>query len=276
MEIVVSQVKNNFMEGRDVPIVFCTGGVFQMDESYCIERQNYNCYLLLYTTEGEGRLSYKDKEYCLLPGTAFLIDCTVFHRYWTAEKKWNFCWIHFRTECLQEYVDALYEQYGAIFYISDGTVMEGYIRSAIALFQGYDPTAPYRAFGRIAELLGMLYAVACKEDRRRQISEDTKEVLQLIEERYSEKITLDSIAREIGRSKYYLAHQFKQDIGIAIYAHLTLFRISKGKVLLQNTNLSVADIAEQIGFASVSNFIRTFAEYETMTPHQYRKQWQVD
>ena len=262
-------------EKEGIPISFSSGGIFSMDERYYLERQNYNDYLLLYTMRGEGALDYEGKSYSLVPGTVFLIDCMKFQRYRTVKKQWEFCWIHFRTEILREYVDEIYRRYGAVFTISDGATMESRIRSAISLFQGYDPTASYQAFGLIAELLGMLYASAQKGEQNRRISEDTASVIRLIREKYFEKLTLEVIAREIGHSKYYLAHQFKAETGVAIYGYLTLFRISKGKVLLQNTNLPVAEIAEQIGFASVSNFIRTFSQYESMTPHQYRKQWQI-
>jgi len=126
----------------------------------------------------------------------------------------------------------------------------------------------------IADILGILHTDAQNTDNQKPIREETTHVIEIIEDYHSEKLTLDRIAREIGCSKYYLAHQFKNDTGIAIYAYLTLFRISKAKGLLENTNMSVESISEQVGFASVSNFIRTFSEYETTTPYQYRKRWQ--
>jgi len=273
MNIVETRVLNNLLQDGNVPFDFFSGGIFDMDESYRVERQNYNKYLLVYTTEGEGRLFYKEKEYSLFPGMAFLIDCQHFHVYRTAKKRWKFYWVHFTTESLREYVDTLYEKYGAVFHISEGALMQEMIRSVIFLFQGYNPTAPYQAFGQIASLLGMLYSSVCKERVSINISEDTKRTLRLIEERYNEKLTLEYISREIGCSKYYLSRQFKADTGMAIHGYLILFRISKARVLLQNTNLTVENIAEEIGFSCVSNFIRTFAEYENVTPYQYRRQW---
>ena len=275
MQWRINGVVHNPVRESNIPLAFVSGGMFCEDESYQVERQNYNTYLLLYTMEGEGVLQYEGKEYRLLPGTAFLIDCMRSQMYRTAGTQWTFCWLHFRTDTLREYVDGLYQRYGATVTMTDGAVIESRINAAVELFRGYDPTAPHRAFAIIAELLGMLYTSAQASDRHNGVSEDTMRVMKLIEERYSDRLTLDAIARAVGHSKYYLAHQFKQDTGIAIYAYLTLFRISKAKVLLQNTNLSVAGIAEQVGFASVSNFIRTFSEYEAVTPYQYRKQWQV-
>ena len=126
----------------------------------------------------------------------------------------------------------------------------------------------------LAQLLGMLYKAGEQKNRDSRISESADTVLRIIEKRYPEKLTLDSIARTAGQSKFYLAHRFKAEMGMTIYGYLTLFRISKSKVLLQNTNLPVSAIAEQVGFSGTSNFIRTFSACEAMTPHQYRKQWQ--
>ena len=63
-------------------------------------------------------------------------------------------------------------------------------------------------------------------------------------------------------------------MGISIYAYLTLFRMTRAQMLLRTTNLPVQDIAEQVGFDSVSNFIHTFAQSAGCTPARYRKQWQ--
>jgi len=259
---------------NNVPLKFISGGVWTQDKNYLVERQNYNTYLLLYTIRGKGLLRYEGKQYPLFPRTMFLIDCNRYHVYGTANDQWDFCFIHFHTDILREYLDVLYENLGAVFTISDGAAMESRMRKVLSLFSTHDPMVFHRAFGMIADILGILHTDAQNTDNQKPIREETTHVIEIIEDYHSEKLTLDRIAREIGCSKYYLAHQFKNDTGIAIYAYLTLFRISKAKGLLENTNMSVESISEQVGFASVSNFIRTFSEYETTTPYQYRKRWQ--
>lgn len=271
--IIIGNSNNTESNDNNLPLVYSSGGVWKMNKNYLLKRRDYDKYLLLYTISGEGQLSYEGSEYRLLPGTAFLIDCKQFHIYGTAGEWWEFAFVHFETEYLKNYIDALYRQYHTVFRIADGKLMEHLMRSLISLFQGYQNAASHQAFGLMAQLLGMLYASVEQIDKRAQISTYTVSVIRIIEAHYAEKLTLDRIAREAGHSKYYLAHQFRDDMGMAIYGYLTLFRISKSKLLLQNTNMSVAAIAEQVGFNGVSNFIRTFSEYEGTTPHQYRKRW---
>lgn len=270
----IGRINSLNMDQKGLPLQFWTGDVWDMGPDYTLERRGYDHYLLLYTMSGAGYLFYEEKEYQLLPGMAFLIDCSRFQVYRTAADRWEFAFIHFDTVCMREYVDTLCAHYGPVFSIPDGSQMENRMRAVIALFRGYNRMAGHEAFGLLAQLLGMLYAAGEQKDRDSRISESADSVLRIIEKQYPEKLTLDSIARAVGQSKYYLAHRFKTEMGMTIYGYLTLFRISKSKILLQNTNLPVSDIAEQVGFSGVSNFIRTFSSYEAMTPHQYRKQWQ--
>lgn len=255
------------------PLWFSSGGVWNRDETYLVKRRNYTIYLLLYTIGGEGLLAYEGQEHRLLPGTAFLIDCQKDHLYRTVHDHWKFIFIHFDTDLLRGYVDGLYKNYGPVFRPSDGNALESRMRATLSLF--YGPNAsPHRTFALMTEILGMLYVAAEEADKTTRISRMTDSVLQVVKKRYADKLTLDDIAQQVQYSKYYLAHHFKKDIGISVHEYLTLFRISQSKLLLLNTNLSVADISSQTGFSSAGSFIRTFSEYETVTPHQYRKQRQ--
>ena len=276
MENTARSEKNpDLIEDQDtLPLRFWSGDVWKMGAEYSLERRNYDHYLLLYTIGGEGFLLYEGREYRLLPGMAFLIDCRRFQVYHTVGTQWEFAYIHFDADGMRAYVDTLYARYGAVFAVPDGSQMENRMRAVISLFRGYNRMAGHEAFGLLAQLLGMLYKAGEQKNRDSRISESADTVLRIIEKRYPEKLTLDSIARAAGQSKFYLAHRFKEEMGMTIYGYLTLFRISKSKVLLQNTNLPVSAIAEQVGFSGTSNFIRTFSACEAMTPHQYRKQWQ--
>ncbi|MGI6107847.1 MAG: helix-turn-helix domain-containing protein, partial [Lachnospiraceae bacterium] len=51
----------------------------------------------------------------------------------------------------------------------------------------------------------------------------------------------------------------------------TAARMSAAVILLQSTELSVADISEQIGFSSAEHFSNTFRKFSGMSPRQFRK-----
>lgn len=93
-----------------------------------------------------------------------------------------------------------------------------------------------------------------------------------IEHNFKEKLTLDILAAEANVNKYYLAHAFKEEYGISPINHLIACRIREGKRLLQETDLSLSQIASILGFSSPSYFSQTFRRMEGISPAEYRKQ----
>lgn len=49
--------------------------------------------------------------------------------------------------------------------------------------------------------------------------------------------------------------------------------MEKAKDLLKNSDLSVNDIANEVGYYSVPSFIRKFKEIEQITPGKYKKKY---
>lgn len=92
-----------------------------------------------------------------------------------------------------------------------------------------------------------------------------------VNDNFSRRITLQEIADQNYVSKHALSLAFKDIVGIPFKDYLVLFRLTEAKKLLISTDLSVADIAEKVGYVNVNNFIRIFRTRETMTPLQYRK-----
>ena len=71
-------------------------------------------------------------------------------------------------------------------------------------------------------------------------------------------------------SKYHLSRIFKKYTGFSPYEYLLNERLTQENPL-QNTRLSVEEIAQRVGFNSASHFIRMFRKYEGLTPLQFRK-----
>jgi YesN/AraC family two-component response regulator len=95
-------------------------------------------------------------------------------------------------------------------------------------------------------------------------------VNQYVDEHYSEKITLESIAGSIHFSPSYISRVYKQETGITVHERIMQVKIEKSKeLLLQNRTL--ASIAETLNFSSESYFIKVFKEYAGRTPGQFVK-----
>ncbi len=93
-----------------------------------------------------------------------------------------------------------------------------------------------------------------------------------IELSLNRKITAANLASLVGYSEYYLTEKFKTETGKSVNTYLRDARIHKARILLETTSLSIAEISEQLAFATPSYFIQTFRSVTGITPAKYRKQ----
>lgn len=103
-------------------------------------------------------------------------------------------------------------------------------------------------------------------------SRECHKAKQYLEDRYPDKITLDSLAETCNLTKYYLSHKFTELYGKSPMAYLNEVRIAAAKDLLKTTNLSIEEIALATGFSSNSYFSQTFQKHCRMSPHKFRQQ----
>ena len=98
-----------------------------------------------------------------------------------------------------------------------------------------------------------------------------KEILSYIREHFTEKITLDEIAKHLHLSTNECCRFFKKNMNCTLFEYITEYRLSKSKELLEHTDLPVSQIAYESGFGSSSYFIEKFRKNVGMTPAAFRK-----
>ena len=88
--------------------------------------------------------------------------------------------------------------------------------------------------------------------------------------------TLEKLAQQFHYSASYLSRFIKENTGHS-YSHiLQTFRLEKAKEYLANTDLSIEEITEKIGYKSQSYLSRAFKREYGIPPQQYRKANQND
>lgn len=86
-----------------------------------------------------------------------------------------------------------------------------------------------------------------------------------------ETYELSDLAKQIGVSVSYFQHLYSATFGVSFRADLIAMRIEYAKELLQNTNLTIQEIAEQSGYSSEVHFYRQFQKETGFTPAAFRK-----
>ncbi len=96
------------------------------------------------------------------------------------------------------------------------------------------------------------------------------EVLKYIDKHYNEHISLSEISGILNFHSSYFCKFFKKIIGFSFVEYLNLVRLNKAKELMKSTSKNITEIAYDIGFSSVSYFIKTFRKYNYCSPNKYR------
>ena len=96
-------------------------------------------------------------------------------------------------------------------------------------------------------------------------------VRRYIDLHFKEPLTLEQLAEEGHMNKFYLSHAFKKEYGLSPINNMISKRIDESKYLLAETDLSMSQIAQLLGFSSLSYFSQVFHRTQDISPKEYRQ-----
>ncbi len=95
--------------------------------------------------------------------------------------------------------------------------------------------------------------------------------LQAIHSQLSHEWTVEELAAQCNLSRSAFASRFQQKVGLAPIAYLTLWRMQNALCLLRDTPLSMAQIADHLGYSSDMALSKAFKRFYGETPGTLRK-----
>ena len=111
-----------------------------------------------------------------------------------------------------------------------------------------------------------------EEAQQKQRSSKVGKALEFIDAHYADPgICADQIGDALGVSASYVSRMLKQNTGLGVVDHIHGARLRKAKELLSDTELSLDEVAQQVGFSSRFTLTRSFKRYEEMTPGAWRE-----
>jgi AraC family transcriptional regulator len=97
--------------------------------------------------------------------------------------------------------------------------------------------------------------------------------IEFIHDNLHRNLTLEEIAAIANMSKYHFAKSFRQAMGMAPHKYMVDLRVAKARKLLTlEKSMTLAEVANVVGYSDKSHFIAQFFKVVGTTPHQYRKQ----
>jgi len=96
------------------------------------------------------------------------------------------------------------------------------------------------------------------------------QAMRYLQENYADRVTLDELADLLDCSVSYLSRKFKQTVGKSPIDYMIALRIDKAKELLMNTDATLQEIAESVGFLDDSYFNRMFKKHVGLSLGQFK------
>jgi AraC-like DNA-binding protein len=131
------------------------------------------------------------------------------------------------------------------------------------------PANSLQAAERLSDVLRVLFERYAggreRADERPAASPRISRVRDLLESRYSEDVTIATVADVAGMSRVHATRQFTSSYGIPPHAYLNQVRIRHSKQLLL-AGASAAEVAADVGFVDQSHFTRRFKRSVGVSP----------
>jgi AraC family transcriptional regulator len=99
----------------------------------------------------------------------------------------------------------------------------------------------------------------------------TKLVLEFIRENLHRDISLSDLAGLAGLSRFHFTRAFKRTTGLSPYQFILSTRVERAKSSLANSDKSMLEISQSLGFGNQGQFAAAFRKLAGTTPSQFRR-----
>ena len=288
MERYYTEKENRALKGLGTEVFYQTNGPHTVSARAHIHSSTE----LLWIERGTYRISSDGREYDAAAGDLVLLRPFTIHHATTGDEPENaYHVIKIRSSFLQEFStgEALGESLAELTLCrSDSKVLwtareveESGLLPALTDFVAEETPRPFREMGlRIGAgrlLLLLLRDLSARRPEGEIPATPPGSILKiytallLVNRRYTEDLTEESCASEIGFSRCYFSRLFRRVVGVGFKQYLTNTRLRRAEKELLTTDRSVSEIAAAVGFNSVAYFISCFRQKNKVSPTAYRR-----
>ena len=250
----------------------------------------HNQYEIFYIIEGERLFFFNNREYIARSGDLILVDTNLIHmtKSVTAEDSGHNRVILYLTYEKMKSFDGLYPSLQLVRFFHEHYGVYHLDKEQQALFLNFyrelrialtEKEHNYKT-GIELQILTWLFKITAyisKQEETLPRSSDNPKyrtayaIADYLSEHCEQNISLEELAAQFYLSKYYICRTFRDITGYTITEYTNIHRIRRAKRLLEETDLSISEIAQELGYESLTYFERMFKSYMTISPLKYRK-----
>ncbi|MCT2535978.1 AraC family transcriptional regulator [Aquibacillus koreensis] len=237
------------------------------------ERIDGPLYLFQYTVSGYGQVEVNEHTYQVEPGRAFMVEIPSNHRYFlpASSDEWEFYFILMRPTNITDSWKSLIDQLGPVPKLPENSSPIIFLKDVFHSASKDLIHDGYRASSIVYQFMMELHRF-CHEDKKKVSTWPLtiQKAADIIEQNYNQIQSLEEISEEIGLSKYHFTRQFRKATGYTPIQYLTKVRMEKAIQLLRFADLSIEQIARNIGYANGSYFIKVFRQWVGYPPGEFK------
>ena len=125
--------------------------------------------------------------------------------------------------------------------------------------------------GYVTAFLGKLLSMTELKKNEIEQTDTLNEIISYCNLHFREKLSLESLESALHISKYYISHIINEKMGEGFNDYVNPIRINEAKRFLIDTDKTVKEISEEVGFGTVRTFDRAFKKQKGETAKEYRE-----
>lgn len=215
-------------------------------------------YILFFTMEGAGVVEVGGIPYAMKANTVLCANTQVSLQYRCAGEKWNFWLVEFKTE------EPMLQPNQVLSLAFRPEYQELFTRTLEEL-RGQHPLLAAANFQTLCCTMALHLENAADPG-------DTRLFTQCVEyiEDHMSSFSVKQFCEDVGISPRTLHNLFRRVVGASPYQYYQRLRAERSKELLENTDMTVAQVAASLGYLNSGHFSHIFKGYFGKTPRRYR------
>ncbi len=248
-------------------------GYYPKAQSHEMKRNEHDDFILIYCAEGKGSITIKDNINSIKTGDLFILPPNTCHAYQADdEQPWTVYWCHFQGENAEDFYKYIYvdQQSHILNNITDIDFIQAF-RELIATVRDNNQFSGFVHASNLFRHILTKIEQQTKQSDNENNGLSIAKIQQFMRANINRHLSLEEFAALSHYSKYHFARQYQIMTGMSPVKHFIALKIEHACFLLEQTSLSMAEIASQLGYDDALYFSRVFRKVLGLAPSTYRK-----
>ena len=228
---------------------------------------------LAFIFEGRTLITVDSSEYEVSGGDAFIVFPNQIHTFTTVERE-NYILLKITPEFIPELLPLFTSSLprsNILRGAANDKYLAGLLREISAVYHGQEPFRENILKGYALAFLSKLLQKTELSDAQCGDYHVIGSIMNYCSENYDKPLSLNVLAHDLHLNKYYISHIMGNKLNIGFNDYINSLRVSAACKMLVNTDKTVTEISEAVGFNTLRTFNRAFSKHMECTPSQYRQ-----